>query len=271
MLYLDSFFHERKEETQLLVHGYYDTYFHNVQFLLAKVYKKRDFLYTFVKQYNMSIVKYMVGLLQYKFYLNSLSTMNSKATVITNLIILVAGLLLCYVHGRENIPHSIVFITGVTLIVPGLINLVLLFSHRNDEQHRPTATMKVAGWISSVASVGLGALMIAAPGLFTPVLVYIFGTVMILAPLMLIYLMSRAVKEFGLPMWLYIGPALVLIGGVTMVGIGQPSITDSQVTLITGIGMVIFSISWLTLSIMTIRARKMSRKPDINDVAEPEA
>lgn len=182
--------------------------------------------------------------------------MNSKATVITNLIVLAAGVLLCLVHGRENIPHTIVFITGVTLIVPGLINLVLLFSHRDDERHRPTATMKVAGWISSIASVGLGVLMVVAPGLFTPILVYIFGSVMVLSSLMLIYLMSRAVKEHGIPVWLYAGPVLVLVAGVVMLCMGQPKITDSMVTLITGIGMIVFSLSWFTASIMIVRSRR---------------
>lgn len=188
--------------------------------------------------------------------------MNTKATVFTNLVILIAGLLLCYVHSRENIPHTIVFITGVTLIVPGLLNLVLLFSHRDDDRHRPTASMKIAGWISSVASVGLGVLMVVAPGLFTPVLVYIFGTVMILAPLMLVYLMSRAVKNHGLPVWLYTGPVAVLVAGVVMVCMGQPALSDSTVTLITGIGMIVFSLSWLTALIMTIRARKSTTAPD---------
>ncbi len=186
--------------------------------------------------------------------------MNTRATILTNIVILAAGLLLCYVHGRENIPHTIVFITGVTLIIPGLINLVLLFSHRDDSRHRPTASMKVAGWISSIASVGLGVLMVVAPGLFTPVLVYIFGGVMILASMMLIYLMSRAVRSHGLPVWLYVGPVLVLAAGVVMVCMGQPAITDSMVTLITGIGMVVFSLSWLTASYMVMRHIKAQNK-----------
>ncbi|MCM1532687.1 MAG: DUF308 domain-containing protein [Ruminococcus flavefaciens] len=186
--------------------------------------------------------------------------MNSKATFITNVIILAAGLLLCYVHGRQDIPHTIVFITGVTLIVPGLINLVLLFSHRDDEKHRPTATMKVAGWISSVASVGLGVIMVVAPGLFTPILVYIFGAVMISASLMLIYMMSRAVKVYRIPGWLYLGPVIVLIAGVAMVCMGQPRISDAMVTLITGIGMVIFSLSWLICAIMMTRHTKQQLK-----------
>lgn len=194
--------------------------------------------------------------------------MNSKASIITNLIVLVAGIVLCYVHSRENIPHAIVFITGITLIVPGLINLVLLFSHRDDEKHRPTATMKVAGWISGVASVGLGAIMIIAPALFTPILVYVFGSVLALASLFMIYLLSRAVKVNSLPLWIYVGPVLVLIAGIVMLCMGSPALSDKLITLITGIGMIVFSLSWFLTVIMTGRARKAAGKAPVAEVHE---
>ncbi|MDE7472660.1 MAG: DUF308 domain-containing protein [Muribaculaceae bacterium] len=182
--------------------------------------------------------------------------MNSKATILTNLIILAAGILLCYVHGRDNIPHTIVLVTGLTLIVPALINLFLLFRRRDSDRHRPTSSMKVAGWISSIASIGLGTLMVIAPGLFTPILVYIFGTMMILASLMLIFLLTGAVREAGVPGWLYVGPILVLIAGVVMVCVGQPRITDAMVTLITGISMIVFSLSWLMTGFLKARGKK---------------
>ena len=79
---------------------------------------------------------------------------------------------------------------------------------------------------------------------------------MVLSSLMLIYLMSRAVKEQGIPVWLYAGPVLVLVAGVVMLCMGQPKITDSMVTLITGIGMIVFSLSWFTASIMIVRSRR---------------
>lgn len=192
--------------------------------------------------------------------------MNAKSTVLTSLIVLVAGVVLCYAHARENIPHTIVFITGITLIVPGLINLVLLFGHRNDARHRPTATMKIVGWISSVAAVGLGALMIIAPGLFTPVLIYVFGVVMAFASLALIYVISR---QDSMPLWLYVGPVLVLIAGVVMVCMGQPRITDQMMTLITGMGMIVFAVSCFAVVSVVARNRREARKtvtPDKADV-----
>lgn len=182
--------------------------------------------------------------------------MNSKATILTNLCILAGGILLCYVHGRDNIPHTIVFVTGLTLIVPALINLFLLFRRRDSDRHRPTSSMKVAGWISSVASIGLGSLMVIVPGLFTPILVYIFGAMMILASLMLIFLLTGAVREAGVPGWLYVGPILVLIAGVVMVCVGQPRITDAMVTLITGVSMIVFSLSWFMTGFLKARGRK---------------
>ena len=186
--------------------------------------------------------------------------MNSKSTIFTNVIILIAGVILCYVHSQANIPHQIVFIAGIALMVPGLINLVLLFSHDEDKKHRPTAMMKVAGWISSVGSVGLGALMIIAPGLFTPILVYIFGFVMILASLLLIFLLSKASKDGEIAGWVYIGPVLVLIAGVVMVCLGQPRVTDAMLTLITGIAMIVFALSWFTASIMIASRRRKAAK-----------
>ena len=199
--------------------------------------------------------------------------MNSKSTIFTNLIILIAGAILCYVHKQANIPHQIVFIAGIALMVPGLINLVLLFSHDDDKKHKPTAMMKIAGWISSVGSVGLGALMIIAPGLFTPVLIYIFGFLMILASLLLIFLLSKALKDEEIAGWVYIGPVLVLIAGVVMVCMGQPRITDSILTLTTGIAMIVFSLSWFTASIMIAsrrrRANKALNKEEENRESEP--
>lgn len=186
--------------------------------------------------------------------------MNTKATVLTNIIILLAGAALCYVHAMDNIPHAIVFITGITLIVPGLINLVLLFSHRDDSKHRPTASMKIAGWITSIAAVGLGVLMVTAPGLFTPVLVYIFGGVMGLASLMLIYLMSRAMKAEQMASWPIVGPVLTLIAGVVMICMGQPRLTDQMVTLMTGVGMIVFAVSWLMASTMVAAHNRRARK-----------
>ncbi|MBD5180269.1 MAG: DUF308 domain-containing protein [Bacteroidales bacterium] len=186
--------------------------------------------------------------------------MNSKSTIFTNVIILIAGVLLCYVHAQANIPHQIIFIAGIALMVPGLINLVLLFSHDEDKKHKPTAMMKLAGWISSIGSVGLGALMIIIPSLFTPILVYIFGFVMIFASLLLIFLLSRASKDGEVAGWIYTGPVLVLIAGVVMVCLGQPRITDAMLTLITGIAMIVFSLSWFTASIMIASRRRRAAK-----------
>lgn len=193
--------------------------------------------------------------------------MNSKSTLFTNIIILAAGVLLCYVHARDNIINQIILITGITLAVPGVINLILLNIHDKDEKHRPTSSMKVAGWISGAASVGLGLLMIILPGLFTPVLVYIFGFLLIMASLILLYLMIRALKANAIAGWVCIGPGLVLITGVIMICLGQPAISDAMVALITGISMIVYSVSWFISSIMLASHRRHVRKAEITTAA----
>lgn len=189
--------------------------------------------------------------------------MNSKAAFFSNLIILAAGILLCYEHARVDISRTIILITGITLIVPGLLNFILLLSHHSDT-HAPTATMRVAGWISSVAAIALGGIMISMPDRFVPFLVYLFGGVMVLASLLQIYLISRAVKRLSIAAWPMTGPILVLIAGVVMICMGETSFSENIITLIVGISMILYAISWYMTSILIAahnhRERKLASK-----------
>lgn len=200
--------------------------------------------------------------------------MNSKATFFSNLVILAAGVLLCYEHARVDISRTIIIVTGIALIVPGLINLVLLLAHRSDT-HAPTATMRIAGWISSVAAIALGGIMVTMPDRFTPVLVYLFGGVMIVASLMLIFLILRAVKRLSIAAWPMAGPILVLIAGVVMVCMGQERFSENITTLIVGISMIVYSFSWYMTSILIAahnhRERKLARKAQEEALKQSEA
>lgn len=169
---------------------------------------------------------------------------------------------MCCVSGRENILDTIVFITGLTLIVPGLINIVLLLGHRDDSRLKPSATMKVVGWISSVASVALGTFMIVAPTVFTPVLQYMFGGVMILSSLVMVYMMTRIDNSVRLPWWLYVGPVVVLVIGIVMLCIDGAHLADMAVALVTGIAMIVFAVSWFTTGFEIARRRRAARKAE---------
>lgn len=185
--------------------------------------------------------------------------MSSKASILSNLIVLAAGVVLVLLHGRPDILHWIIFVSGMMFIVPGLINIVMLAGKHEGGAHA-TPSMRVVGWISSVAAVTLGVIMTITPGSFTSVLVYLFGGVMVLSSLALVYAIASVFKEEKLPGWLYAGPVAVLAAGVVMVCMGPRQLSDSVVTLITGIGMVVFSISWFMTMVIAGNARRRARK-----------
>lgn len=190
--------------------------------------------------------------------------MSSKASVITNLIVLAAGIVLLLLHSRPGILHWIIFVSGMMFIIPGLINVVLLAGHHKDGSS-PSSSQRIVGWISSIAAVTLGIVMVIAPDMFVDILVFLFGGLMILASLSLIYILAAVLKTRGLPGWLYIGPVIVLVAGVGMVCVGPRPLNDNVVTLITGIGMIIFALSGFSILIAAGRKSPAEEPKNIDN------
>lgn len=190
--------------------------------------------------------------------------MKSKAFFLANLVLLAVGALLCYLHGRVDILHSIVFITGIALIVPGLLNMAVL-----RRESTPSAFSRSIGWVTSLAAIALGVVMMVIPGWFIPVLVYLFGALLILAPLAMVYSMSRVATEPRLPGWSYVAPILVLIAGVVMIGLGRDRLTDQYITLITGIGIILFALN--AFVVIALLSRKRPTTPSAIDSTPAES
>ncbi len=180
--------------------------------------------------------------------------MNGKGSIITNLIILLAGVLLCWLSNRPHVLHTIIFITGIIFIVPALINIVMLFGHSNSEEKK-SYVMKVVDWITSGAGIILGICLVLSPDFFLPILVYLFGAIAVLGGLFQIYMLSYGFRPVKFPATLYIIPVVLLVGGVVMLFTGHygedgVGLADQTVLLMTGIGMILFAINTFVTKIM---------------------
>lgn len=183
--------------------------------------------------------------------------MNGKGNIITNLIILASGIVLCILCNRPNVLHTIIFVTGIMFIVPALVNMVLLFGRPDNGEMRPSYTMRIVGWITSIAGIILGIFLVAMPDYFAAVLVYLFGGVLALGSLMQIYMLARGYHPVKFPVGLYVAPVIVLIGGVVMLCLGHGKISDFAVTLMMGTGMILFALtSFATMILLRSIARK---------------
>lgn len=195
--------------------------------------------------------------------------MNGKGNIITNLIILASGIVLCIMSNRPDILHTIILVTGIMFIVPALVNLVLLFGKQQGTgTERTSYTMRVVGWISSIAAIILGICLVVSPDSFVEILVYLFGGVLVLGSLMQIYMLARGYHPAKFPGTLYIAPVIILIGGVTMLSLGRTTISDRIITLMMGIGMILFAVnSFITMTLLHSMARKHKAIPEHSETA----
>lgn len=164
--------------------------------------------------------------------------------ILANIIILVAGIILIIGHNRANFLDTIVFITGIVLIFPGIFNIFQLVKEREDnrEEGKPhhSGFSIFTNWIASAAAIILGILMCIYPEHFKPLYTIVFGGGLALAGLFGVYMLGFGVKNAKFPRWTFILPLLTIVAGVVIL---VANIGEQAVVLVTGIGLIIFALT----------------------------
>lgn len=164
--------------------------------------------------------------------------MNTKSNIVTNILILIVGVVFIFMQSRQDVLHAIVLILGILFIAASVINLLMLFMGKT---HPSGSSGRIAGVLASGAALALGIWMVVSPGDIINVIVYAFAVLLILGGLYHIYVLAYGYRPLRFPGWLYIFPALLVIAGVTMLVIGGPQM-QNYIVLITGIAMVVFAV-----------------------------
>lgn len=167
--------------------------------------------------------------------------MDYKRILWTSLLILAVGiLLLCY---RLNSLDLCVRILGALLVGSSVLNIAMLIgaSRQRKEDGKKSSLHSIGGMLTAIASGALGLWMLLSPEVFTTAMVYVFGAMMILAGLFLIYTMLYVYKPVKFPLGFYILPSLVTICGVVMCII-SPETTKNIIIMVSAIAMIVFSV-----------------------------
>jgi len=163
--------------------------------------------------------------------------MNTRSNIVTNILILIVGVVFIFMQSRQDVLHAIVLILGILFIAASVLNLIMLYVGKT---HADSSSGRISGVLASGAAIALGIWMTVNPDDIINVIVYAFAVLLILGGLYHLYMLAYGYRPLRFPVWLYIFPALLVIAGVTMLLIGGPKIQD-YIVLITGIAMVIFS------------------------------
>lgn len=184
-----------------------------------------------------------------------------------SLLVFAAGVTLCCLYDRENILTIIIYILGVVFTMSGCINIIATQFKRNKGE---TGTVNaVIGWLAGLGGIGLGGAMLITPKSFAEVLVYVFGALLVLGGLWHIFCLSYFYKKANLPAWLYVPALIILVGGV-VVFCSTPVRDNVQVvTLMSGIGAIIFSLETLVEYLCSRHNDAVQRRAE-SSVAEEE-
>lgn len=184
--------------------------------------------------------------------------MKNSASVLTNFILIVLGVIMCLINNHPNIDHTIVRIIGSAFLIAGVINIFIMINHSS--KHKGNAFSRISGWVSGIGGGLIGLAMIFNPPFFATVLVYLFALILILGGIFQICVMIWGYKEAQLSGWLYIVPIMLIVGGIIMMCSDSLLVNVPLMIIITGIGMILFGLN--SFFAMGAAAASNSKKPE---------
>jgi uncharacterized membrane protein len=110
--------------------------------------------------------------------------------------------------------------------------------------------------------VALGIVILVVPEVFRPLLVYLFGALLIFSAAWQFNLMMRRNRTTLYPIWLMVAPILIVVLGVVMMTLDAFKGTNNEKTLVlaTGIGFTLFGLIGLSISYIALKARAAAKK-----------
>ena len=184
--------------------------------------------------------------------------MKVKSALLLSLLILVVGVVLIFLHNFDVFTALIIGL-GIVFIIPGIISIFNLSATKNvvseDKKTKPNSRFQtICGLISGVGSVIMGICMIGWSDMFVKFIPMIFGTILTLGGCFHLCAMAMAMRPIRVPFWLYILPIALIAMGISIIFIDKSILLDYHIILMTGIGLIVFSINsfieiWFTRKI----------------------
>ena len=177
--------------------------------------------------------------------------MKSKSLVAGSIIVFAIGLIICLIHNNEGVMNSLLLITGLLFLIPGVLNLLALLDRRGKSaDKKPSGAALMISWVSTVAAIILGAMIVITPASFVTEFMFIVGALLALFAISLIYAIAVNLRAVGLPVWMYALPGAVLVDGVVIAC--NVVKHHNTAALLMGIGLMVIAIAFfITLTFIS--------------------
>lgn len=177
--------------------------------------------------------------------------------LLTNVILLLAGIILIVFHGVPNILEWGCRVMGAMFMLPAVVYLIMVAVRHADAR----TSADYMGVLPAVGGLCFGLVMIIKAHLFDGILQLLLGMLLLVLGLFHVIYLLLSRKSLNIKSWYYICPLIVLLCGILSLTLPSLRASVSTVVLITGIGLLLFNFTSLQEYLAERRVRRSVVKP----------
>jgi len=175
-----------------------------------------------------------------------------SVNLLTNVILLLAGIILIVFHGVPNILIWGARVMGTTFLLPAVAYLVMVAVRHADVRK----SADYMGVLPAVGGLCFGLVMILKPDKFDEILQLLMGVlIVVLGVFHVIYLLLSR-NALSIKGWYYLCPVVVVLCGLLSLLVPALRENVSMVVLMTGICLLLFNFTSLQEYLAERRKRK---------------
>lgn len=180
-----------------------------------------------------------------------------SVNLLTNVILLLAGIILIIFHGVPSIMLWAVRVMGAMFVLPAFAYLVMVAIRHADAR----TSSDYLGVLPAVGGLCFGFVMIIKAHLFDEVLQLLMGMLLVVLGLFHVIYLLLSRGALNIKGWYFLCPLLVTLCGILSLTVASLQANISLVVLITGICLLLFNFTSLQEYLAERRVRRALSKP----------
>ena len=186
-----------------------------------------------------------------------------SVNLLTNVILLLAGIILILFHGVPNILVWGCRVMGAMFLLPAVAYLIMVAVRHADVR----TSADYVGVLPAVGGLCFGVVMMLKAHMFEGILQLLLGVLLVVLGLFHIIFLLMSRKSLNVKGWYHVLPIVVVLCGLLSLLLPALRDSDSAVVLVTGICLLLFNITSLQEYLAERRNRKkVSVNPPLEDV-----
>ena len=186
-----------------------------------------------------------------------------SVNLLTNVILLLAGIILILFHGVPNILVWGCRVMGAMFLLPAVAYLIMVAVRHADVR----TSADYVGVLPAVGGLCFGVVMMLKAHMFEGILQLLLGVLLVVLGLFHIIFLLMSRKSLNVKGWYHVLPVVVVLCGLLSLLLPALRDSDSAVVLVTGICLLLFNITSLQEYLVERRNRKtVSVNPPLEDV-----